>query len=537
MSRPVPGPDASAPQLPAARLRGLPPGPAAALREAVAQLARGALNAAELQLFSAGAIAPAHPEVLRWAGVLQRQQGRLAAARESLERAHAANPQDVPILIDLAAVCEAGADAVAAHAALLAAAGAAGTPETSLALALECDRQGYALEATALADRLLTGSGTHVVARLLRARCRQALGDATGSADDYRHLIAQQREPARAWFGMLEIKTIDLRPGELQALEVQARASGLDAQSLGMLEFALGRAYEQCGRLADAVATLDRANARIAAAKSWDGNGHARLLAAVDVAFAAPVDSQASAAGREVIFLVGLPRSGTTLFEQVLAAHPQVEGASELPYLQATVDEESARRRMPFPAWAPHLQQSDWDRLGQRYLALSARWRRERPIATDKLPENWMLAAAALRMLPQARVIDCRRDALETCWSCFKQLFAPGRVGFTYDHASLAAYWHGYVAQCARWQQRMPDRFRTLHYEALLADPEGCTRELLAFCGLPFDAACLRFHEVRRSVRSASAAQVRQPLRRDTARANAYGELLDPLRRLLNPEA
>jgi len=158
-------------------------------------------------------------------------------------------------------------------------------------------------------------------------------------------------------------------------------------------------------------------------------------------------------------------------------------------------------------------------------------------MSTDKLPENWLLAGAALAMLPGAKVIDCRRDAVETCWSCYKQLFAPGRVGFTYDFATLAAYWHDYDRLCRLWAERYPAQVRVQRYETSVAAPEAETRALLAFCGLDFDAACLRPHEAPRSVRSASAAQVRQPLRSDTARAHHYAELLAPLRELLGPAA
>jgi hypothetical protein len=123
---------------------------------------------------------------------------------------------------------------------------------------------------------------------------------------------------------------------------------------------------------------------------------------------------------------------------------------------------------------------------------------------------------------------------VETCWSCYKQLFAPGRALFSYDFPALATYWHDYDRLCRFWAERYPARVRVQHYESFLADPERETRALLEFCNLEFDPACLRFHEARRSIRTASAAQVRQPLRRDTARTGYYGELLAPLREMLS---
>ena len=227
---------------------------------------------------------------------------------------------------------------------------------------------------------------------------------------------------------------------------------------------------------------------------------------------------------------MGLPRSGSTLIEQVLAAHPMVEGASELPYLAQVIDAESRRRGKPFPAWISQASAEDWTRLGQHYLQLSARWREQKPIATDKLPDNWQYVGAIRAMLPQARIIDCRRDPLETCWSCYKQLFAPGLATFSHDFDSLAQYWRGCEMLGDLWAGTYTDNVRVQSYETLVESPQTQIRELLAFCSLPFDEACLSFQDATRAIRTPSALQVRQPLRQTSTRAGRYGALLDPLR-------
>jgi tetratricopeptide (TPR) repeat protein len=517
------------------RLHGLSPRAASALREVAALLERGELRAAETALLVAQFHAPNHAEVFRLYGMVQYRQSRLRDAAESFTRALAARPDDAAVLIWLGAVQADLYDFAGALDSLRQAAAIDSDAFTYMNLGLEFARQGYSEDAIAAAERVLAIHPDNGVARLLRAQSRQALGEPEGAASDYRALIARNEHLASAWFGLLDIKTARIDDKELTALERLTAKAELPNTDRVMLEFALGRAYDDADRYAEAFATFARANAGARGGNSWDAVAFAREVDVVRAAFDAPTAHAPPGLGSEVIFLVGMPRSATTLFEQVLAAHPRVEGACELPYLSMVIQEESNRRRVFFPQWVASATAEDWERLGRTYLAMSARWRMQRPMSTDKLPENWLLAGAALAMLPGARVIDCRRDPLETCWSCYKQLFAPGRAGFAYEFSTLAAYWHGYDRLCRFWTGRYPTQFREQRYEAFLAEPEVETRALLDFCRLDFDAACLRFHEARRSIRTASAAQVRQPLRLDTARAGHYGELLAPLRAMLAP--
>jgi tetratricopeptide (TPR) repeat protein len=515
------------------RMRGLTPYAVAVLRDVASLIEKGDLRAAEKALLVAHFHAPNHAEVLRLYGMVQYRQGRLRDAAESLMRALAARRDDAAILIELGAVQADLYDFDGAHASLQQAADCARDADTWMSLGIECARQGSSEDALAASEKMLSLRPNDGVARLLRAQSRQALGEPDAAASDYRALIAGNQHVAKAWFGLLDIKTVGINSKELVALEYLAAKSELPDPERTLLAFALGKAYEDAGRYGDALAAFARANAGARTGRFWDSGAFAREVDAVRAAFDAPTAQASPELGSEIIFLVGLPRSATTLFEQVLAAHPCVEGASELPYLKMAIEEESVRRRQPFPQWVAGATPEDWERLGNRYLQMSARWRMRRPMSTDKLPENWLLVGAALAMLPGARVIDCRRDPVETCWSCYKQLFAPGRVAFTYDFATLADYWHGYDRLCRFWAARYPARVRTQSYESFLAEPENEIRALLDFCGLEFDAACLLFHEARRSIRTASAAQVRQPLRRDTARTVRYGELLAPLREML----
>ena len=528
----------------AERTRGLPPLAVNRLREVEQLLDKGDFGAAELSLMSAAIVAPEHPEVLRWSGAMHLRMGRQQAAIDEFQRALANRPHDPVVLRLLAsALAEVGEDDRALHT-LRAAAGHAREPSDRLTVAAEFDRHGYFEDALPLVEGLLRDDPGNTTARLLRARGLYALGRADDAAAEYRQLIARGQSVAAAWYAMLDQKTVRITADELAALEREA-ASGRHAGDAGnLLAFALGKAYEDVGEYEKAFAALARANAYMRMRRPWHAAKFSAQVDAIRDAFSALATRADSDQGSEIIFVVGLPRSGTTLIEQVLAAHPDVEGASELPYLCQVIDEESRERKLPFPQWVPLASSADWSRLGRRYLQLSARWRARRPRSTDKLPANWLLAGAVMAMLPGARIVGLQRDPVETCWSCYKQLFAEGpagfrqvfaegMVGFAYDFESLAAYSHDYERMARFWAGHDPRRFRLQRYESFVADAEAQVRELLDFCGLTFDAACLRFNEAQRSVRSASAAQVRQPLNKDTARSARYGELLAPLRALL----
>jgi hypothetical protein len=236
--------------------------------------------------------------------------------------------------------------------------------------------------------------------------------------------------------------------------------------------------------------------------------------------------------GNQVLFVVSLPRSGSTLVEQILASHSRVEGSGELPDLPLTLTAESQRRRLQFPQWAGRATSADWQRLGKRYLERTARWRLRRPISIDKLPSNWMYIGAIRAMLPGAKIIVCRRDPLETCFSCYRQFLAGNEYARTFE--DLAAFWHDFDRSVTFWRACAPANLYEHSYERLVADPQPGIRALLDFCGLPFEEACLDFHQNHREVRSPSATQVRQPLRQDTTHTARYGAMLDPLRRCLD---
>lgn len=520
----------------AQRLRGLSPGAVAILRDVAQRIERGELDAAERGIAGALALAPAHAETRRLHGLLEHRRGRVAAAVAIYRDALADQADDALVLLQLG---EALADLqrMDESAGVLreACARAPGDADIWFRAGVQLDRQALHDESIAAAERALALQPAHPLARMLLARGLAATGRTEEAAQQYRRVITSGSPRAwQAWFSLVDLKTVRLDAKELVALERAHAAAQPGSEPRCVLGFALGQAYEEAGRHEDAWRRLVEANAWRRRNAKWDAADFSRQVDAMQATFATP-RTQARAQGSEVIFVVGLPRSGTTLVEQVLAAHPEVEGASELPDLPAVLAKESRRRGVAFPRWCAGASEEDWTRLGATYLERTARWRARRSRSTDKLPGNWLFIGAIRAMLPDACIVDSRRDAVETCWSCYKQLFAPGLADYTYDLGELAAYWRDYDRLVRDWAARAPRRVRLQHLEQLQSDPEAEIRALLEFCGLPFDPACLRFHEAPRSIRTPSAAQVRQPLRARASRSAAYGDLLAPLRAALAP--
>jgi tetratricopeptide (TPR) repeat protein len=512
------------------RLRGMPPEQAVMMREVMRLHAAGNRSMAAHRLEQVAQQIPDHPEVLLWQGMRHMEDGAWSLAAGVLGRATEQRADDFNLWVMLASAQGRDNDADAARLSLGHAARCARSAAEWLKLSIECDRQAFYDEALEAVEAALRADPRSAVGLLQRSRCNKALGHAAAAAADCRTLIGAGRETARAWFALVDLKIVALSEAELARLESAATRADLPATDRQMLDFALGKSLEDAGQFERASEVFRRANDAVRAAHPWDASAFARRIRELHAAFDDREIAHGQPRGCEVIFIVGMPRSGSTLVEQVLAAHPDVAGASELPCLSQVIEAESRRRGRPFPAWASVATADDWTRLGQDYLRMSARWRMDKPIATDKLPDNWLFVGAIRAMLPEARIIDCRRDPLETCWSCYKQLFGPGLANFSYDFSSLAQYWHACEQMGNHWARHHPNRVRIQGYEALVADPHTEIRGLLDFCQLPFDSGCLDFQSAKRAIRTPSALQVRQPMRETSTPAASYGALIEPLR-------
>ena len=488
---------------------------------------------AESLLVQACRQAPAHPEPLRYLAILQLHTRRAPQAVDTLQRALARTPGDALLHSDLGSA--------------RAACGHADAALDSWRRACELDpaqptpwfNLGRNLQQRGDTDAAITAlqRATALAPALLPAQV--LLGDALAHAGRFEESAARYREALRlhpacgdAWRGLSNIKTVPLDEADAALLRAQLQRRDLSSADRVAMGHALGKLEEDHGRYDAAYVAFQAANGLQKQLTPWRAQAFERYVEDALAATASLPPPLDPALGQEVIFIVGLPRSGSTLFEQILAAHPLVEGAGELPDLGIVLQQESLRRGRAYPQWVAEASATDWDRLGRDYLARTARWRSRHPRFTDKHPDNWKHAGVLRAMLPGATVIETRREPLETAWSCYKQQFYA-QPHFANDLADIACYLRGCERAMTAWRARDPARLFLHRYESLLEDPEPAIRGLLRDCGLAFDAACLAPHRATRSVRTASAAQVRQPLRAGTARAIAYGSLLDPLASLL----
>lgn len=517
------------------RLTGLSDDDVPNLMAAARALRDGLFPEAETRLQAALARYPGHPEILRrLAFVRLGTKGRTGEAVTLLQRALAQWPDDAALWSDLGiahTACRQRGDAIAAWRRACELDASQPMPWFNLGRTLQF--QGETGAAVDALERALALAPDLLPARILAGDARAHLGHFDRAADHYREALRVAPGCGDAWRGLANIKTQPLSDADIATLRAQLARAGVREDDWIAMSYALGKAEEDHGHYPDAFAAISAANARMRAKAPWRADAlrsYVRAALRATETLPAPLDPDL---GHEAIFIVGMPRSGSTLIEQILSAHPEVAGASELPDLAEIVQEESVRRGRPYPDWVADATAEDWHRLGRDYLDRTARWRGERPRFTDKMPENWKHAGVLRAMLPGATVIEAQRDALETGWSCYRQQFYQ-LPHFACDLRDIGIYIRTCEAAMDQWRARDPARQRLQSYECLLVDFENEVHALLAACGLDFDERCLAFHRAERSVRTASAAQVRQPLMRDTARAAAYGVLLNPLAQALS---
>jgi tetratricopeptide (TPR) repeat protein len=346
------------------------------------------------------------------------------------------------------------------------------------------------------------------------------LGQPSQALEAYRRAIALRPDFGEAYWSIANLKVIRFESREREAMQALIQAATLgDSDRIPML-FALGKAFEDGGEDAAAFACYQEANQMRRASALYDAAANTAYVDRALSLFTPSFFAERKDAGDPSdapIFIVGLPRSGSTLVEQVLASHSKVEGLSELPDLGLVVTRaaRATGRLEDYPSSIARLPLNTLSGLGRDYLARVQSYRKTgRTHFVDKFPGNVFHAGLIHLILPNAKIIDVRRSPMGACVSLYKQLFAEGQH-YSYDLHDLGRYYNDYRRLLCGLNEALPERIHRIVYEDLVADPEGEVRRLLTYCGLDYEETCLRFHDNPRPVRTASAQQVRRPISGD----------------------
>jgi Tfp pilus assembly protein PilF len=506
-------------------------------------------------------------------------QGDLATAERILRDRLRQSPDDVAANMMLADIASglgiyADAERLLRHAV----AQAPDYPDARISLALVLFSRGQLADSLALLDSVIARDPAHIGAAASKADILAQTGSYDAAAETYRALIdavgdhadvwlwyghllkttgrqaesvaayrratAIDPELAEAWWSLAELKANKIEASDIAAME-QALAGSVPPARRLFLHFALAKALEDRSEWAPSFDHYAEGNRlrlelephdRDAVSKEVD-----RSIALFDRAFFA-AHTGMGCPDPDPIFIIGLPRAGSTLIEQILASHSQIEGTAELPdmplLVQSLVAERWQDRHAAYPAVVADLDPARLRELGERYMAGAARNRKSpAPFFIDKLPNNWRYLGLIHLILPNARIIDARRDAMACCFSNFKQHFARGQT-FAYSMADLGSYYCDYVRMMRHIDSVLPGLVHRVDHEALLENPEREIRGLLTYLDLPFEEACLRPHENARPVRTASSEQVRRPINRDAVDLwRNYEPWLDELKQALGPLA
>ncbi len=353
----------------------------------------------------------------------------------------------------------------------------------------------------------------------------------------YRRAIAVKESMGEAYWNLANLKTFLFEQEEVDRMRALIAEGDTSSSDYFHLCFALGKALEDRGDYTESFRYYTLGNDRKREQEGYQAQRTTEETDALIKHVNPPLFAAKQSYGHlaaDPIFIVGLPRSGSTLLEQILASHSMVDGTSELREMVAIARRLGGKRNRDdqslYPAVLADLTPGQCLELGQEYIESTRIQRGTAPFFIDKMPNNFQHVALISLILPNAKIIDARRHPLATCFSGFKQLFAAGQT-FTYGQTNIARYFSDYARLMAHWDEVLPGKVLRVKYEAVIADVETEVRRILDYCGLPFEEACLSFHETRRAIRTASSEQVRQPIYTDAVEQwQHYSAHLEPMR-------
>jgi tetratricopeptide (TPR) repeat protein len=412
-------------------------------------------------------------------------------------------------------------------------------PASRNLMAVALGRIGDYDEALRLYEELTPAFPDHAKLWMSYGHILKTVGRQEESVAAYRRALASKPDLGEVWWSLANLKTVRFDEADVAAME-QALAGELDPEDRLHLHFALGKARADVGDAARSFHHYAAGNALRKAEQDYDPDAVTAqvdgMIATLTAAFLAEREGWGDPSP-EPVFILGLPRAGSTLVEQILSCHSQIEGTMELPDIPFLAGREARTQGLiprDWPAAVATMDRNKLAALGAEFLERTRVQRKTgKPFYIDKLPNNWAYAGFIHLILPNAKLIDARRHPLDCCFSNFRQHFAKGQA-FTYGLEDIGRYYADYVRAMDHYDRVLPGRVHRVIHERLLDDPDAEVRALLAWMGLPFEEGCLAFHTSSRPVRTASSEQVRRPINRDgVGQWRPFEAWLDPLKQAL----
>ena len=409
-------------------------------------------------------------------------------------------------------------------------------PQFKSLCAIELMQTGDYPQAVELLDQVLQQLPEEPVTLTTRGHALKTAGTTDEAIDSYQRATLANPRHGEAWYALANLKTYRFNTQQLAQMAELVADESLPPADRVHLYFALGKGYEDSGDYARSFECYAQGNGLKKAQSRYSAQSMSEELAA-QRAICTPQwraeQGEGGCSAADPIFIVGLPRAGSTLLEQILSSHSQVDGTLELPNILALAQRLRRGKKLDghsyYPAVLQTLNKQQRIEFGEQFIADTQIHRSGAPFFIDKMPNNFRHIGLIKSILPNAKIIDARRAPLDCCFSGFKQLFAEGQE-FTYDLANVGRYYRDYVELMAHWQQVYPGEILHVQYEEVVHDIETQVRRILDYCGLPFEQNCIDFHTNRRAVRTASSEQVRQPLNRaGLDQWQHYSQWLEPL--------
>ena len=487
---------------------------------------------------------PHHVEAMRLLADIGIRFGVLADAEFLLESAHQFEPNNVRVHMDyIQALRKRQKFGPALEQARQLLETSPENPQFQSIYAIECMQTGDYDQALSLFDQVLERIPGDPITLTSKGHAYKTCGRYDEAVASYRGALASKPQHGEAWYSLSNLKVYSFSDGELERMHAQASSDGLPHADRVHLNFALGKAYEDRDDFETSFRFYEQGNRSKKAASSYDADKMTEELRAQQRVCTAEMLARGATAGHSAgdpIFVVGLPRAGSTLLEQILSSHSRVEGTLELPNVLSYSQQLRRRGRSGpepgYPEILAVLSDEELNQFGRQYIDDTRIHRHGAPFFVDKMPNNFRHIGLIHLILPNAKIIDARRDPMACGFSGYKQLFAEGQQ-FTYDLADLGQYYRDYVELMDHWDAVLPGKVLRVQYEDVVGDLETQVSRILDHCGLEFEPECLSFHRTERAVRTPSSEQVRQPIFQSGLDYwRNYESWLDPLKGALGED-